>query len=147
MSGISFTKWSGREGIEQFIINQTGCKPYSGAGINPRVQKKTTILRSVDDTYYYDDDMSDINNVKYTLFGHNGDQDENEKKFNEPLLNPDKTHNIYIYRVKKTTINKYIWYGKYEIIDKNIKQHIGKDNIMRNIIVLSLHLLTFETPI
>jgi hypothetical protein len=143
MSGISFTKWSGREGIEQFIINQTGCKPYSGAGINPRVQKKTTILRSVDDTYYYDDDMSDINNVKYTLFGHNGDQDENEKKFNEPLLNPDKTHNIYIYRVKKTTINKYIWYGKYEIIDKNIKQHIGKDNIMRNIVVLSLKKMAF----
>ena len=143
MSGISFTKWSGREGIEQFIINQTGCKPYSGAGINPRVQKKTTILRSVDDTYYYDDDMSDINNVKYTLFGHNGDQDENEKKFNEPLLNPDKTHNIYIYRVKKTTINKYIWYGKYEIIDKNIKQHIGKDDIMRNIIVLSLKKMAF----
>jgi len=143
MSGISFTKWSGREGIEQFIINQTGCKPYSGAGINPRVQKKTTILRSVDDTYYYDDDMSDINNVKYTLFGHNGDQAENEKKFNEPLLNPDKTHNIYIYRVKKTTINKYIWYGKYEIIDKNIKQHIGKDDIMRNIIVLSLKKMAF----
>ena len=139
MSAINFTKWSGSEGIEQFIINKTGCKPYSGAGINPRVQKKTTILRSVDDTYYYDDDMSDINNVKYTLFGHNGDQDENEKKFNEPLLNPDKTHNIYIYRVKKQQkINKYIWYGKYEIIDKNIKQHIGKDYIMRNIIVLSL---------
>lgn len=135
MSEISFTKWSD---IEQHIIKVTGCKPYSGAGINPRVQKKTTILRSVDDTYYYDDDMSDINNVKYTLFGDNGDQDENEKKFNEPLLNPDKTHNIYIYRVKKTTINKYIWYGKYEIIDKNIKQHPGKDGIMRNIIVLSL---------
>jgi len=87
--------------------------------------------------------MSDINNVKYTLFGHNGDQAENEKKFNEPLLNPDKTHNIYIYRVKKTTINKYIWYGKYEIIDKNIKQHIGKDDIMRNIIVLSLKKMAF----
>ena len=23
--------------------------------------------------------MSDINNIKYTLFGHNGNQDENEK--------------------------------------------------------------------
>ena len=32
MSGITFEKWSGPEGIEQFIINQTGCKPYSGAG-------------------------------------------------------------------------------------------------------------------
>ena len=40
MSEINFTKWSGPEGIEQFIINKTGCKPYSGAGINPRVQKK-----------------------------------------------------------------------------------------------------------
>lgn len=109
MSIISFTKWYGPECMEKFIINETGCKPYSGAGINPRVKKKTTILRSVDDTYFYDDDISDINNVKYTLFVHNGDQDENETKFNEPLLNPDKTHNIYIYRVKKTTKNKYIW--------------------------------------
>ena len=44
--------------------------------------------------------MSDINNVKYTLFGHNGDQYENEKKFNEPLLNINKTQNIYLYRVR-----------------------------------------------
>ena len=40
----------------------------------------------MDDTDYYADDMSDVNKPKYTLFGHNGDQDENEKRFNEPLL-------------------------------------------------------------
>jgi hypothetical protein len=91
MEPIRFSKWKGPEGIEQYIINQTGCKPYSGAGINPRINKKTTILKSVDDTYYYDDDMSDINNPKYTLFGHNGDQNINEQKFNEPLLNKNKT--------------------------------------------------------
>ena len=102
MATLSFSKWYGSGGIEEFIINQTGCKPYSGAGINPRIDKKTTILKSVDDTYYYDDDMSDINNIKYTLFGHNGDQNENEKKFNEPLLNPDKTQHIYLYRVKNS---------------------------------------------
>ena len=39
---------------------------------------------------------------------------------------------------------EYIWYGKYEIIDKNVKQHIGKDYNTRNIIVLSLKKLTFE---
>lgn len=139
MSEITFSKWSGPEGFEKFIINQTGCKPYSGAGINPRINKKTTILRSVDYTYYYDDDLSDIDNVKYTLFGHNGDQDENEKKFNEPLLNQNKTQNIYLYRVKKNgKKTEYIWYGKYDIIDKSIKQHIGKDYIMRNIVILSL---------
>jgi hypothetical protein len=139
MSEISFSKWSGPEGMEQFIINKTGCKPYSGAGINPRIEKKITILKSVDNTYYYDDDMIDINNVKYTLFGHNGDQDENEKKFNEPLLNKNKTKNIYLYRVKINDNKKeYIWYGKYEIFDKITKLHTGKDKIMRNIIILSL---------
>ena len=136
---ITFSKWSGPDGIEQFIINQTGCKPFSGAGINPRIQKKTTILRSVDDTYYYADDMTDINNIQYTLFGHNGDHDENEKKFNEPLLNIDKTQNIYLYRVRKNgKKTQWIWYGKYKIIDKNVKQHIGEDYNTRNIIVLTL---------
>ena len=83
--------------------------------------------------------MSDINNIQYTLFGNNGDQDENEKKFNEPLLNKNKTHHIYLYRVKKNDKNiKYIWYGKYEIIGKKFKRHTGKDYVIRNIIVLSL---------
>jgi hypothetical protein len=89
---ITFTKWSGPEGMEQHIKVTTGCKPFPSAGINPRIKQKTTILRSVDNTYYYDDDLSDPNNIKYTLFGHNGNQDENEKKFNEPLLNKDSTY-------------------------------------------------------
>ena len=132
-----FSKWNGPEGMEQYIINQTGCKPYSGAGINPRVKKKTTLLKSVDDTYYYDDDLSDISNVKYTLFGRKGDQDENEVKFNEPLLNKDKTQHIYLYRVNKVK-KEYTWYGKYEMIDKYKKLHIDEDRNMRNIIILNL---------
>jgi hypothetical protein len=96
-------------------------------------------LRSVDNTYYYDDDLTDINNIKYTLFGHNGDQNENEKKFNEPLLNKNKTQHIYVYRVKKNgKKTEYVWYGKYEITNKSNKQHIGKDRNIRNIIILSL---------
>ena len=139
MSGIVFSKWSGPDGIEQYIMNQTGCKPYSGAGINPRIERKTTLLKSVDDTYYYQDDMSDLDHIKYTLFGHSGNQDEKEKKFNEPLLNKEKTQHIYVYRVKLNGKTKeYIWYGKYEITDKEIKPHIGKDRQVRNIVVLSL---------
>ena len=138
MSAIIFNKWSGPDGIEQFIINKTGCKPYSGAGINPRVNKKTTILKSVDNTYYYDDNMNDINNVEYTLFGHNGNQDENETRFNEPLLNTEKTSHIYLYRVIPNNKNKYMWYGKYEITSKYKKEHIGKDYNMRVIIILKL---------
>ena len=41
---ITFTKWSGYSGLEQYIINNTGCKPYSGAGINIRKSNKTAIL-------------------------------------------------------------------------------------------------------
>jgi len=78
----AFSKW---EEMTTHIIQETGCIPFSGAGINPRKAQKTTILRSVDGTPYYDDDLSDIDNPKYTLFGHDGDQDENEKQFNEPL--------------------------------------------------------------
>jgi len=139
MEPICFSKWGGPSGIEQFIINETGCKPYSGAGINPRINQKTTLLKSVDNTYYYDDDMSNINNPKYTLFGHNGDQNEHEQKFNEPLLNKTKTENIYLYRVRKNgKNNEYLWYGKYEIVDRHNKLHQGKDRIIRTIIVLSL---------
>ena len=139
MSIITFSKWSGSDGIEEFIKSKTGCKPYSGAGINPRVQQNTTILRSVDDTYYYDDDLSNIDEVKYTLFGHNGDQDEDEKKFNEPLLNSNKTKHIFLYRVAKLKRqNIYMWYGKYEIIGKERKTHIGKNYESRSIVVLTL---------
>lgn len=45
MNTISFNKWSGNDGIEKFIINKTGCKPFSGAGINHRIQKKNYHLK------------------------------------------------------------------------------------------------------
>jgi hypothetical protein len=139
MTTIHFSNWKGTDGIEEYIINQTGCKPYSGSGINYRKDKKTCILRSVDNTYYYDDDLYDVINPKYTLFGQLGDQNENEKKFNEPLLNKNKTEKIFLYRC--SIINKkneYIWYGQYEIIDKYTKNHIDKDHVIRKIIILSL---------
>jgi hypothetical protein len=136
---IQFLKWGGPEVIENYIIEQTGCKPYSGAGINPRIEKKTTLLKSVDNTYYYADDMSNINNPKYTLFGHSGDQSENEKRFNEPLLNKNKTEHIYLYRVTKNgKKTEYLWYGKYVIDEINNKLHPGMDKTIRTIIVLSL---------
>jgi hypothetical protein len=136
---IHFDTWGGINGLEQFILAQTGCKPFSGAGINYRKNEKTTILKSVDDTYYYDDNLNDPNNVEYTLFGHNGDQNESDRKFNEPLLNPEKTEHIYLYRVSTNGKKlEYLWYGKYEIIGQTTRAHQGKDYIMRNIVVLSL---------
>lgn len=139
MEGILFQRWNGPDGIRQFIINQTECMPFSGEGIGNRLVKKTAILRSVDNTYYYDDNLNDINNVEYTLFGHNGNQDENERRYNEPLLNPDKIQHIYLYRVRITDKKKdYIWYGKYKIVERRTKPHIGKDKSIRTIIILRL---------
>ena len=139
---MRFAKWSGDDGLEKFILDQTGCKPFTGAGINYRKTKKTTILKSVDNTYYYDDNLSDPNNVEYTLFGHEGDQTESEAMFNEPLLNPAKTEHIYLYRVSPLKRGQvYLWYGKYEIVGKTIRTHQGKDYKMRNIIVLCLRKL------
>lgn len=131
---ISFENW--KHGMSEHIFKTTGCNAFSGAGICPRPKQNATILRSVDGTPYYDDDLSDINNVKYTLFGHNGDQDVNEKKFNKPLL---ASENIYLYRVKIDGKKKeYIWYGKYEIVETTTKINPGKDGVDRNIIILSL---------
>jgi hypothetical protein len=139
MEPLKFNSWEGPQGMKNYIIEQTGVKPYSGAGINYRSKQQTTLLKSVDNTYYYDDNLCDSQNVEYTLFGHNGDQNEDEKKFNEPLLNPDKTKHIYLYRLKINNKKKeYLWYGKYKIVDRYSKLHQGKDKIMRRIIVLKL---------
>lgn len=137
---ISYTKFYGENGLSSVIERETSCRVFTGAGINWRRNLNTTILRSVDNTSYYADNLTDENHIEYTLFGHNGDQKEDEKRFNEPFLNKDKTKHIYVYRVKKNNKGKteWIWYGKYEITGKHMKQHPGKDGKMRNIIIISL---------
>jgi len=135
---VSFSKWEGAGGMKDHIINETGCKPFPGVGICHRPRLHTAILRSVDNTPYYDDNL-DKASPEYTLFGHNGDQDIHEKRFNEPLLNEEKTKHIYLYRVSK--INKkttWTWYGKYTISGRHGKCHVGKDGGKRNIVVLEL---------
>ena len=139
MEPVCFKTYGGPDGLEQHVINQTGCKPFSGAGINIRKEKATALLKSVDGTPYYMDDLSNADTVEYTLFGHNGDQSEAEASFNEPLLNDKKTTHIYLYRVRINGRKKdYLWYGKYNIVNKTVKQCQGKDRVMRDVIVLTL---------
>ena len=123
------------------ITRQTGCIPFSGVGIGIRKSEKLAILRSVDNTSYYADDLSDMDHPVYTLFGHNGDQSKEEIRYNEPLLNPAKTEHIYLYRVltkRKNKKREYVWYGKYEIDDIQPKQHPGKDLVLRTIYLVTL---------
>ena len=134
-----FTSWGGDNGIEKFIQETTGCKPFSGAGINPRILKNTTILKSVRGTPYYADDLSNFNNPQYTLFGHYGDQDINEHRFNEPLMNPNKTKHIYLYEsYKNGNKTEYIWFGEFMIDSYKTVKTPDKSGISRNVIVLSL---------
>ncbi len=67
-ASIEFTKWAD---LVTHCVNVTGCNPFSSEGINIRLDAKTAILRSVDGTEYYDDDLSDPVHPEYTLFGKN----------------------------------------------------------------------------
>lgn len=145
---IEFNKWND---MVKHIKNNTNCTPFSGSGICIRKKNNTAILRSVDNTAFYKDNLENIDCVKYTLFGQENDQDINEPRFNAPLMKAD---NIYLYRVTKKeieTVTKkgkkgkkvkqvYQWYGKYEIIAQNIiKNHPDKNGNPRKIIVLTLN--------
>jgi len=117
---------------------ETDCVPYTGCGINFRKKEKTCIIKSADGVAFYADDLDRGDILHYTLYGWDGDQDENDK-YNEPLLNPAKTSHIYLYRVMTNKKKKtWVWYGKCEIVGKFTKTHPGSDLIPRQIIVLAL---------
>ena len=61
------------------------------------------------------------------------------------MLNKEQTEKIFLYRVKLNGKKKeYIWYGEYKIVGENeTRQHIGKDGVLRNIIVISLQKIHF----
>lgn len=138
---IMFDKYMGEGGLFDYIQYRTLCKDYSGEGISIRLDKKTAILRSVDNTDYYCDDLSEPEEIEYTLFGKSGDQSL-ESRGNKQLIDPEKIQHIYVYRVKKLDRNKnlYVWYGKYEIQDRNLKPtpHIDINKNSRNIYILKL---------
>ena len=130
----TYTKYAD---LKKLMKDETNCKPFTGEGISYRKESNTCILRSVDDTKFYDDDLTDINLVKYTLAGKSGDQQVNSGG-NRSLLDPDLNH-IYLYRVKEDGKKKtWVWYGEYTIVGRTTKQHIGDDSMMREIIKLSL---------
>lgn len=136
---IIFTKWRGENGIENYIKQVTGCNPFSGSGININLNKKTAILKSVDNTPYYADNLDELNNVYYTLYGRENDQDINESRFNKNLINENITQHIYLYRViKKNKKTQWVWYGKYNIKNITEKMHPDINGNNRKIYLLNL---------
>jgi hypothetical protein len=95
--------------LKNHMTNEIGYKPSYGAGINHKIEMNTAVLKSVDNTEYYNDDLTDINKVKYTLYGSKGDQDENENRYNHRLLNITK--HIYLYRVNYINTKKQFTIG------------------------------------
>lgn len=136
-----FHKFYGEDGLVEFIKKTTSCTIYSGSGINYRKENKTCILNSVDETGYYDDDLSNANIIEYTLQGLIGNQNL-EKICNKNLLDNTKTKYVYLFRTVKENNKRigYIWYGKYKINREKIytKQHPDKNNNIRTIIIITL---------
>ena len=137
---IYFSQFYGPLGIHKFIEDKTECKPNSRSRITYLKYDKTCILQADEIVYYYADDLSDINNIKFTLAGKSCNQNENNKEnHNKQLLSINKTKKIYVYSKNE---RGYFWYGKYVIVDRNNKLHIGEDHENRNIIVLTLRRLS-----
>jgi hypothetical protein len=126
-----FTDYSS---FQKFVLEETECKLFSSQGINYRSEKRTCILRSVDDTPFYADNLEDTENPQYTLYGQVGDQDEKDMN-NRNLLNPVRTEKIFLFRRTKS---EWIWFGRYNIKSKMEKIHPDKNGNDRKIIVLQL---------
>lgn len=120
--------------FEKFVLEETECKLFSSQGINYRSEKRTCILRSVEDTPYYADNLENPEAPEYTLCGKIGDQDENHMN-NKNLLNASRTEKIFLF---KRTKNEWIWYGRYIIRSKFEKNHPDVNGNDRKIIVLQL---------
>lgn len=125
---IYFFEWAT---IRRHIFDRTHLNPYTGAGIFYRNDNPSTILRSVDNTQYYADDLTNEQLVYYTCQGKSGDQNINDPQ-NVRLL----YSRLYLYR--KQPHRQWIWYGEYTIVEQNTRLHPGEDGILRNIIVLTL---------
>jgi len=125
----TYVEW---EKMNDFIETKTGVKFKTiNGGIDYRINGNVAILKSVKGTFYYRDNLSNPNLVHYTLAGQIGDQTETRK--NKSVLRPGT--NIYLF---EQNIHGYEWYGKYIIVDKYVTRHIGKDENMRNIIIVIL---------
>lgn len=109
-------------------------------GITPECgpNKDITILRSIVDTYYYNDNLKDYKNVIYTLYGPIGDQSEDIYP-NNKFLDKNISKHIYLYQ-KNPSSGEYRWFGKYEVLpdSKQILDHPGENGKMRKIINYTL---------
>lgn len=100
------------QGLQTFLTTRLHTTVFSGVGISNR-SDNTTILRLVDSTpYYLDEILQDGDRLRYTLFGKIGDQDPEEARFNRPFLRPGRQ--IYAYSVSGEGADKrWIWMGRY----------------------------------
>jgi hypothetical protein len=125
--------------LQAHAMQLTGGKSlYSGQGIY-HFTNGISILKSVDGTPYYDDNLSNPDTILYTLYGREGDQSLSEPKFNWKLLHETRT--LYVFRVTSGTKKSWLWYGEYTIGCEPIqpKEHIDMNGVLRTIYLLTLH--------
>lgn len=134
----TFTTWAS---FQEHAVNFTGGRRlFSSQGIY-HFTNGTTILKSIDGVVCYKDDFTNLNSLKYTLYGLIGDQNKNEKRFNWKLLNEERT--IYVMEVPKK--GEWTWLGRYQI-DGELEEleHPDKTGKMRKIYRITLKKVTEE---
>jgi hypothetical protein len=116
------------------INGKIGFTPNPAPGIFARGDE--VVLKSVDGTSYYDDDVTNRERVIYTGFGREGDQEMSG--VNQKLLEATR---IWLYRVIPLGKHKkeYLWYGEYKIAGAPyVRRHPDINGSDRNIYLFNL---------
>jgi hypothetical protein len=93
------------------FISNNGVTSIYQAGIHNRQPEKISFLRSVRNTDYYQDDLSNQNHIKYTLCGKIGNQ---KILRSNRVLTSDNIEYVYVYEeFMENEEKKYKWFGKY----------------------------------
>jgi hypothetical protein len=131
---MQFERWAD---AANYIAQQTGRRPFPSKGIIPYTNGNI-LLRSVEPTPYYADDLTQLDRVLYTAEGRVGNQ---SLRTCGNLAIQEKGRRIFLLEVTtEGRHTRWIWHGEYEFRGEiEEMQHPDMHNAMRTIYRFVLH--------
>lgn len=133
---MQFERWTAAA-VPYIAEQMGGYKPFSGQGIR-NYSNGTSLVRSVDPTPFYANNLSDLSRIAYTAEGQVGNQSLRTRG-NRGLQEPGRR--IFLLEVKKEGKHtRWIWHGEY-VFRGEIEemQHPDRNGAMRTIYRFILH--------